>query len=1071
MTTRSAARSRWLARLVATAALALASTSARAQAPTPEPTAPPLSPAIPTPGSAIPLDEPGPPPPPVATRAVEVARAEDGVRLLVEGRPFLVQGVNWDYFPIGTNYNYSLWTQPDDVIVAALANEMTLLKRMGVNAIRVYAGIPRRWIQYIHDQYGIYTVLNHTVGRYGYTLDGAWVANVDYSSPKFRAAVKREIAALVDNYKGTPGLLMWLYGNENNYGLSWSSFEIEALPAGERDAARARFLYSLLGEIIRDTKARDPEHPVAIANGDLQYIDVIAQECQGLDVFGANVYRGKSMGDLYDVVKAKLDLPVMFTEFGADAFDARRGREDDLTQATYLLAQWREIYEHLAGQGLTGNAIGGLVFQWSDGWWKYKQEINLDRHDTNASWPNRGYPDDFVEGGFNMNEEWWGLCAKGQPDARGLYELQPRTAFYALKQAYRLAPYAPTTTPAAVAMHFDGIDLAELTHYYKADQAAARTAELARVRLLDAYLVLETYQTGGDKRWARPDVAGGGEGFDHTETLNATIQVQPTDKIVGTVELNLLGHVAANPIDEIFYERRGRAVDVVTDVTTAPDGTVVTTGTKTLSGLDRIRIYKSAATWDDDRFRLDGFFRSGHYHWAAEGDLFGLYREANYGTNVDVYDADAPAGVELTGKRELDGLKLALGPQLWWGANPALLVKYRRHLRGFDVTAVHQEDLAQATASGTSAAVPERSTRKTTLALERKLGSIGLELAGIWAGSTRVDDPYLAEDGSVETVLGTDSLGAKAKITYERGPLHWYAQAAYMGLVADAGPDARLTFTGWTLKDSGSGNQVNVLTGFALSHGDFQIAPNLMWQRPLVGPGPSIGGNSARNIEDDPFAVRGNRETVGGELMLVYDPTPATWMWAWDNDLREDASFAASLDVAFRHQPTTLDAGFWFAGDGVTRFAWDRGVPAADVWEAKLRLVGAPRPDLRLTALAYAGNPQAFGQDGRQPNRYGAEGRVTWRSLMFAGFAKFNDWGPFDYYRDFNSTLPLQLMGDVAYTAGPVRWLWQRQTRFGVRVMSRYLNGYSGARFVPDPTDPTRWGHEYEIRTYLNVAL
>lgn len=1070
MTTPSVLRTRWLSRLVATAVLTLGPTSAGAQAPPTEPTAP-TAPTPTPPGAAISLDDAPAAPTRPPTRGVAVARAEDGVRLVVDGAPFLVKGVNWDYFPIGTNYNYSLWNQPDDVIVDALANEMPLLQRMGVNAIRVYAGIPRKWIEYIHDTYGIYTVLNHTVGRYGYTLDGTWVANVDYSSSTFRTAVKRELAALVDRYKDTRGLLMWLYGNENNYGLSWSSFEIEALPAGERDAARARFLYSLLGEIIRDTKARDPDHPVAIANGDLQYIDIIAEECQGLDVFGANVYRGKSMGDLYDVVRAKLDLPVMFTEFGADAFDARRGREDDVAQARYLVAQWREIYEHVAGQGQTGNAIGGLTFQWSDGWWKYKQEVNLDRHDTNASWPNRGYPDDFVEGGFNMNEEWWGLCAKGPPDERGLYQLQPRTAYYALKQAYRLSPYAPTTTPAAIAMHFDGIDLAELAHYYKADQAAARTADLAKVRLLDAFLVFETYTTGGNARWARPDVAGGGSGFDHTATVNATIQVQPTDKIVGTVELNLLGNVAANPIDEIFYERRGRPVDVITGVDTAPDGTVASTTTRTLSGLDRIRVYKSTVAWDDDRFHLDGFFRSGHYHWAAEGDLFGLYREANYGTNVDVYDADAPAGVELTGKRELDGLKLALGPQLWWGANPALLAKYRRHLRGFDVTAVYQEDLAQATATGTSAAVPERSTRKAALALERKLGDVGLELAGLWAGSTKVDEPYLAEDGSVEKVAAGDALGVKAKVTVERGPLHWYAQAAYMGLVADGGPDARVTFTGWTLKDSGSGNQVNLLTGLAFNHGDFQIAPNLMWQQPLVGPGPSLGGNAARNIEDDPFAVRGNRETLGAELMLTYDPTPATWMWAWDNDLREDASFAASLDVAFRHQPTTLDAGFWFAADGVTRFAWDRGVPAADVWEAKLRMVGAPRRDVRLAALLFAGNPQAFGQDGRQPNRYGGEARVTWRSLMFAGFAKFNDWGPYDYYRDFNSTLPLQLMGDLAYTAGPVRWLWQRQTRFGVRVTSRYLNGYSGARFVPDPTDPSKWGHEYEVRTYLNVAL
>ena len=62
---------------------------------------------------------------------------------------------------------------------------------------------------------------------------------------------------------------------------------------------------------------------MAIANGDLQYIDIIAEECQGLDVFGTNVYRGISARDLFQVVDDKLGIPVMFTEFGADAFNAR----------------------------------------------------------------------------------------------------------------------------------------------------------------------------------------------------------------------------------------------------------------------------------------------------------------------------------------------------------------------------------------------------------------------------------------------------------------------------------------------------------------------------------------------------------------------------------------------------------------------------------------------------------------------------------------------------------------------------------------------------------------------------
>ena len=36
----------------------------------------------------------------------------------------MINGMNWDYFPIGTNYSYSLWTQSDETIKAALDAEM-----------------------------------------------------------------------------------------------------------------------------------------------------------------------------------------------------------------------------------------------------------------------------------------------------------------------------------------------------------------------------------------------------------------------------------------------------------------------------------------------------------------------------------------------------------------------------------------------------------------------------------------------------------------------------------------------------------------------------------------------------------------------------------------------------------------------------------------------------------------------------------------------------------------------------------------------------------------------------------
>jgi len=377
---------------------------------------------------------------------VRVISDPQGSKLQVDGDDLMVFGMNWGYIPIGQNYTYDFWGQPDDFIETVLAQEMGLLKGMGVNVIRQYVGIPPRWIRYIYEHYGIYTVLNHTVARYGYTLDGQWIPSVDYSNPKLREAVTREVMAMVEEFKNTPGLLMWVLGNENNYGLSWSSFEIEALPEGERQTARARYLYSLFGEITREIKQRDPNHPVAIANGDIQYIDLIAEECPDLDVLGCNVYRGISARDLFQVVKDKLGIPVLFTEFGSDAWNAKTMSEDQAMQARYLIGQWEEIYEQSYGKGRVGNAIGGLIFQWSDGWWKYKQTERLDIHDTNASWGNGGYVEDFVPGENNMNEEWWGIAAKGPPNFRGLYRVYPRAAYYALQQAFRLPPYAPTTT-------------------------------------------------------------------------------------------------------------------------------------------------------------------------------------------------------------------------------------------------------------------------------------------------------------------------------------------------------------------------------------------------------------------------------------------------------------------------------------------------------------------------------------------------------------------------------------------------------------------------------------------------
>ena len=992
---------------------------------------------------------------------VAVASSAGGLVLQVDGRDFMVFGMNWDYVPIGQNYAWDLWSQPEDVIVEALGKEMPLLQRMGVNAIRQYTGIPPRWVRYIYEHWGIYTVLNHTVGRYGYNLEGVWIPEVDYSDPRLRAALTAEVVALVEQYRDTPGLLMWLLGNENNYGLHWTSGEIEALPEGKRDEARAQKLYSLFGEIIRAVKARDPRHPVAIANGDLQYLDLIAQECKGLDVFGTNVYRGATARDLFEVVHQSLGLPVLFTEFGADAFDARRGREDDVTQARYLRSQWKQIYQESAGKGAAGNAIGGFVFQWSDGWWKFGQQTRLDLHDTNASWPNAGYAEDYVEGQNNMNEEWWGICAKGPPDARGIFDEAPRTAYYVLQEVFKLPPYAKETTPGAIEAHFARIDPAALAQPYRADSAVMALAGLEKVRVAGMRLLLETYSTGGKNVTLGPR-----HGFDHLESFFADIEARPTARVTGNLALNVVGNAPLNPIDEIFYERRAQPVPLTQPADTG--------GTRpyALQGNERVKVYGASINWDDDWFNLFAYYRVGHYHWGYEGDFFGLYREANYGLSTDIYNADVPSGMEVAFKRALDGLKVAFGPQIWWGANPQVMLKYQRRFGSVTAAVMYSDELAAQTGTTTSAAIPTRPTRKATLYLSRRFGLLGVELGGIWAGSTRNGEAFdiARADQTTYTdhIVASDDLGGKLKLSLETGRWHWYGQTAYQGLVANGGPTQAITYTGWSLLDSGSGNQVNALTGVAVNAGLFQIAPNLLWQKPLIGPVPATAGR-ARNVLADPFVVRANREELAAELLITFDPTPGSWLWAWDNDLREDAPFAVSLDLTYRHFPTTQDAGIAILADG-SLSPFPGAPPPHDLVEARARVTGSPLPGVRLVGHLWTGNAESTGVDPRLLTRFGADARVTFLNLAVAGFVKVNDWGPYDYHRDFNLTFPLQVMGDIAYTLGPPRWLGLAQTRLGLRATLRYLDRYS-PRFLADTADPTAPGREYELRTYLNFSL
>jgi hypothetical protein len=383
---------------------------------------------------------------------------EKGRKLIVNKEAFFIKGMNWDYSPIGTNYTYSLWQQPEETIKAALDYDMSLLKKIGVNTLRIYSSIPPEWIAYIHQNYGIYTVLNHTFGRYGLTLKNQWVAHTDYGDSLAQTIILHEVEELARTYKNTPGLLLYLLGNENNYGLFWEGAETEDIPTNVANEV-AKDLYRLFNKATLLIKSIDSEHPVSICNGDLGYLDLIVSECPDVDILGINIYRGISFTDAFETLKKQTNKPFMFTEFGADAFNSITQTEEQNEQAKYVLHNWQEIYLNADGLDFGGNCLGGFTFQFSDGWWKKGQTYNLDVHDSGASWTNGGYTYDFVAGQKNMSEEWFGVCAKGITHANGTYPLYPRVACYILQEVHQINPYQKGQTTKKLKSDFSKIQL------------------------------------------------------------------------------------------------------------------------------------------------------------------------------------------------------------------------------------------------------------------------------------------------------------------------------------------------------------------------------------------------------------------------------------------------------------------------------------------------------------------------------------------------------------------------------------------------------------------------------------
>ncbi len=311
--------------------------------------------------------------------------------------------------------NYNNQQDKDEPVVG----DFQLLKELGANAIRIYKQPyePNKEIlRKMYKDYGIYVIMGDFLGKYTLGSGADWFEGTDYENEKHKKNMMESVRQMVLEFKDEPYILMWVLGNENNYGV--------ACNADKKPEAYYRFV----NEVAQMIKDLDKDHPVALCNGDTLYLDIYAKHCPDVDAYAANAYRGDyGFGSYWQQVFEATGKAAFITEYGCPAYANFLDREEaEQAQADYHHGNWMDIRTNAAGtrEGV-GNAIGGIVFQWMDEWWKNYEPAFHDKT-AGAQGP---FPDGY------MYEEWFGIIGQGD-GSHSPFMRQLRKSYYLYKRLW-----------------------------------------------------------------------------------------------------------------------------------------------------------------------------------------------------------------------------------------------------------------------------------------------------------------------------------------------------------------------------------------------------------------------------------------------------------------------------------------------------------------------------------------------------------------------------------------------------------------------------------------------------------
>lgn len=321
-----------------------------------------------------------------------------GWQLLCDGKPMLIKCVSYGATKVGqspADGSQTDWMKDDfnrngkpdgpfDAWVDVNRNnkqdadertlgDFQLLKEMGCNSIRLYHhASDKALLRRLYNDYGIMVLMGDFVGMYGFRGKEGPIEGdnfTDYRDPKRRELIKKGVIELVKEHKDEPYILMWVLGNENNYNVACNA------------SVYPDVYYPFINELAREIKKLDPNHPVMLCSGeqDIKSMKLIAKACPDVDVYGVNSYRGdKGFSNLWEMIRRYIGKAAMITEYGAPGWSEKGIEHGERTQARYLAECWHDIVRNADGGSGENNAIGGVLFEWMDEWWKTGLDVGTD---------------------------------------------------------------------------------------------------------------------------------------------------------------------------------------------------------------------------------------------------------------------------------------------------------------------------------------------------------------------------------------------------------------------------------------------------------------------------------------------------------------------------------------------------------------------------------------------------------------------------------------------------------------------------------------------------------------------